>query len=75
MTSSGSHRGKLSTVFAVRFRIGHLSLDMEPLMHPLPVVIVLERVQFSFEVVGVPKGHAIEIFAPDCPDQAFHEWV
>ena len=44
-------------------------------MHPLPVVVILERIQFSFEIACVPKGHMVKIFAPDCPDQAFHDGV
>ena len=43
-------------VFTVGFRFGHLSLEFESLMHPLPVVVILERIQFSFEVACVPKG-------------------
>ena len=60
-------------VFAARTRGGYLSL--EPLMHPITVVIFLERVQLSFEVLGAPKRHLVEIFAPDRPNQTFHEWV
>ena len=62
-------------VFAVSFWSRHLSPDHEPLMHPISIVIFLERIQFSFKVPCVPKRRLVEILSPDGPDQAFHEWV
>ena len=59
----------------VGFRIGHLSLQFESLMHPLPVVVILEQAPFSFEVPYVPKRRLVEILASDCPDQTLHERV
>ena len=62
-----------TSLFTASSRGGYLSL--EPLMRPKTVVIFLERVQLSFEVVGVPKWRLVEIFAPDRSNQTFHEWV
>jgi hypothetical protein len=41
-------------------------------MNPLPVVILLETLEFSLEVARVPERHLIEEFLSDCPNQAFN---
>ena len=50
-------------------------MSLEPLMHPIPVVIFLERGQFSFKVPCLPNRHLVEILSPSGANQAFHIWV
>jgi hypothetical protein len=37
-------------------------------MNPLPVVIILETLEFSMRMARVPEGDLIEEFPADCPD-------
>ena len=40
-----------------------------------PIVIILEICQLLMKINGIPEERAIEVFAPDRPDQSFDEWM
>ena len=42
-------------------------------MAPLVVVELLIAMQFVLQVAGSPKGHEVEIVAPDCADESLDE--
>ncbi len=39
------------------------------------IVIILEIRQLLMKINGIPEERAIEVFAPDRPDQSFDEWM
>ena len=39
------------------------------------VVIGAEFFELPVKIDRIPEEHVIQIFAADCPDQSFHEWV
>ena len=55
----------------VRFLVG--SVPVEPLVHPLALIIFLEEVQLSLEISGIPKQQMIQIFLPHGPDQSLNK--
>jgi hypothetical protein len=44
-------------------------------MAALIVVEILEGKQLALQVASIPRGHEVQIFSPDCPDEAFHKRV
>ncbi len=40
-----------------------------------PIVIILEIRELLMKINGIPEERAIEVFAPDRPDQSFDEWM
>ena len=42
-------------------------------MDPVAVVIILKRIEFPFQIGGIPEQDLIEILAPDRSDQPFDE--
>jgi hypothetical protein len=44
-------------------------------MAPLAVVEILEVNKFALQVASIPKGHEVQIFSPDGPDEPFHKRV
>jgi hypothetical protein len=42
-------------------------------MSAVVIVKELKLPQLPLKIERVPEEYAIEIFAPDCPDQSFHE--
>ena len=42
-------------------------------MNALVVVIIRESVQLSRQVDRIPEKHAVQVLAPDRPDQALYE--
>ena len=44
-------------------------------MHANAVVIGAEFVELPVKIDRNPEEHVILVFAPDRPDQSFHEWV
>ncbi len=44
-------------------------------MAALVVVELLKAKQFVLQIASSPKGHEVEVLAPDCPDESLHERV
>jgi hypothetical protein len=44
-------------------------------MAALVVVEILEANKFALQVANIPKGHEVQIFSPDCPDESLHKRV
>ena len=42
-------------------------------MAALVVVELLKVKQFVLQIASSPKGHEVEVLAPDCPDESLHE--
>lgn len=44
-------------------------------MNTVAVVVFPESQQLVLKGTGIPEKYVIKTFPPDCPDEAFDEWV
>jgi len=48
-------------------------VSVQPLMHAMGVVVVLEGLQLLLQILGVPEEQMIQILPTDGPDESFHK--